>query len=106
VQGQGRPDADSGEHSEHGQTLKEDGPTAAGLVLTVPDRELMAKEVDAFVVADLVKVELQRCRLSEQLERRLIQSGEKSSASKQHPGRVLSCAALYRGTDLTELLIG
>jgi hypothetical protein len=82
VQGQGRPDADSGEHSEHGQTPKEDGPITARLVLTVPDRELMAKEIDAFVVADLIKVELQRYRLSEQLQRRLPQPGDKSSARK------------------------
>jgi hypothetical protein len=82
VQGQGRPDADSGEHSQHGQTPKEDGPATARLVLTVPDRELMAEEIDAFVVADLIKVELQRYRLSEQLKRRLLQPGEKSSARK------------------------
>ena len=106
MQGQGRPDAERGEHTQHGQTPKEDGPTTSRLVLTVPKRQLMAKEIDAFVVADLIKVELQRYRLSEQLQRRLLQPGKKSSSRNQHPGRVLSCAALYRGADLTELLIG
>ena len=106
MQGQGRPDAERREHTQHGQAPKEDGPTAARLVLTVPDRELMAKEIDAFVVANLIKAQPQRERLSEKLQRRLLQPGEKASARKQHPGRVLSCAALYRGADLTELLIG
>ena len=65
MQGQGCPDADRREHSQHGQTPKEDRPHAARLGLTVSDRELMAKEIDAFIVANLVKAQLQRDRLSE-----------------------------------------
>jgi hypothetical protein len=82
MQGQGCPEADRRDHAQHGQTPKEDRPTGARLVLTVPDRELMAKEIDAFVVANLIKVQPQRDRLSEKLERRLVQPGEKSSARK------------------------
>jgi hypothetical protein len=82
MQGQGCPEADRRDHTQHGQTPKEDRPTAARLVLTVPDRELMAKEIDAFVVTNLIKAQLQRDRLSKKLERRLVQPGEKSSARK------------------------
>ena len=106
MHGQGCPDADRREHSQHGQTPKEDRPPAARLDLTVPNRELMAKEIDAFVVANLIKAQLQRDRLSEKLQRRLLHPGEKTPARKEHPGRVLFCAALYRGADLTELPIG
>lgn len=105
MQGQGPPDAERREHTQHGQAPNEDGPTPARLVLTVPDRELMAKEIDAFIVANLIKAQPQRERLFEKLQRRLLQPGEKASARKQHPGRVLSYAALNRGPDLTELLI-
>ena len=85
---------------------EEERPTTARLDLTVPDRELMAKEIDAFVVSNLIKAQLQRDRLSEKLQRRRLHPGEKNSARKEHPGRVLSCAAPYRGADVTELLIG
>jgi hypothetical protein len=80
VQGQGRPDADRREHTQPGQTPKEDGPTTVRIVLTVPDRELMTKEIDAFVVANLIKAQPQREPLSKKLQRRLLQPGEKSSA--------------------------
>jgi hypothetical protein len=46
----------------------------------VPDSELMAKEIDAFVITNLIKAQLQRERLSEKLQRRLVQPGENSSA--------------------------
>jgi hypothetical protein len=74
--------------------------------LTVPDRELMAKEINAFAIANLINAQLQRQPLSDKLQRRLLQPGEKSSAREQHPGRLLSCTVLYRGADLTKLLIG
>jgi hypothetical protein len=48
----------------------------------VPDRELMAKEINAFVVANLIKAQLQRQRLSEKLQGRFLQPGEESSASE------------------------
>jgi hypothetical protein len=105
MQGQGRPDADRSEHTQRDQDPKEDGPAVVRLVLSVPGRELMAKEIDALVVANLIKAQLQRERLSEKLQRRLPQPGEKSPARKQHPGRVLFGAALYCRADLTELLI-
>jgi hypothetical protein len=46
----------------------------------VPDRELMAKEINAFALANLIKAQLQRERLSERLQRRLLQPAEKFSA--------------------------
>jgi hypothetical protein len=42
----------------------------------------MAKEIDAFVVSNLIKAQLQRERLSEKLQRRLLQPGEKPWARK------------------------
>jgi hypothetical protein len=71
----------------------------------VPDSELMAKEIDSFVITNLIKAQLQREGLSEKLQRRLAQAGENSSAREEHPARLLFCTALYRGADLTELLI-
>jgi len=106
VHGQGRPDADSGERTQHGQTRKEDGPTAARLVLTVPERELMAKEIDAFVVANLIKAQPGGERLFESLQRWLLHPGEKSSGGKEHPGCSLSFVVPYRGADLIELVVG
>jgi hypothetical protein len=82
MQGQGCPDADRREHRQHGQTPKKDRSPTARLDLTVPGRELVAKEIDAFVVANLIKAQLQRNRLSEKLQRRLLQPGEKFSARK------------------------
>ena len=82
MHGQGGPDADRREHTQHGQTAKEDGPTTARLVLSVPDRELMAKKIDAFVIANLIKAQLQHDRLSEKQQRRLLQPREKSSAGQ------------------------
>ncbi len=106
MQGQGRSDADRGEHTQHGQTPNEDGPTTARLVLTVPNRQLMAKEINAFVIANLIKAQLGSERLLESLQGWLLHPGGKPSAGKQHPGRSLSFAVLYRGADLIELLIG
>jgi hypothetical protein len=58
MHGQGGPDADRRKHTQHGQTPKEDRPTTARLDLTVPERELMAKEIDAFVVSNLIRAQL------------------------------------------------
>ena len=65
----------------------------------------MAKEIDAFVLANLIEAQLQHEWLSDKLQWRLLKPGEKFSAGQQHPGRALFCAALYRREDLTELLI-
>jgi hypothetical protein len=54
----------------------------ARLVLTVPHGELMAKKIDAFVIAYLIKAQLQHERLSEKLQRRLLQPREKCSAGQ------------------------
>jgi hypothetical protein len=48
----------------------------------VPDGELMAKKIDAFVIANLIKAQLQHERLSEKQQRRLLQPREKSSAGQ------------------------
>jgi hypothetical protein len=72
----------------------------------VPNRKLMAKEIDAFVVANLIKPQPQRKLLSEKLQRRLLQPDEKLWACQQHPGRLLPSAAPDRGADLPQLLVG
>jgi hypothetical protein len=77
MHGQGCPDADRRKHTQHGQTPKQDRPTTARLDVTVAERELMAKKIDAFVVSNLIKAQLQRERLSEKLQRRLLQPNEK-----------------------------
>jgi hypothetical protein len=82
MQRQGCADADHREHRQHSQTPKQYRPTTARLVLTVSDRKLMAKEINAFVVANLIKAQLQRDRLSEKLQLLFLQPREKSAASQ------------------------
>jgi hypothetical protein len=66
----------------------------------------MAKEIDAFVVANLIKAQPGGERLFDNLQRWRLHPGEKPSAGKEHPRRSFSFVALYRGADLIELLIG
>ena len=80
MQGQGRSDAEHREHTQHSQTAKEDRPTTARVVLTVPHRELMAKEIDPFVVANLIKAQVQRERFFQKLAATAPRAGPESRA--------------------------
>ena len=82
MHGQGCPDANRRKHTQHGQTPKQDRPTTARLDVTMPERELMAKEIDAFVVANLIKAQAGCNRLSERLQRWLLHPGEKPSTGE------------------------
>ncbi|HEX9534409.1 MAG TPA: hypothetical protein VF924_02975 [Stellaceae bacterium] len=50
--------------------------------MAVPDRELMAKEINAFVVANLIEAQAGCEGLSERLQRWLLHPGTKPSTGK------------------------
>jgi hypothetical protein len=97
---------DGRKHPHYRQSAHENWPHSARLVFTVPRCELMAQKIDALVIANLIKAQRRRERLSSKLKRLLLQPGKKLRGREQHRGRVLSSARLQSGANLFDLLTG
>jgi hypothetical protein len=105
AQGHRCSDDDRGNRHNHSQPAQQNRPNGRRLMPDLPSCELVSKEVDALIVADLIKAQPTRENTAARLQGRFLQAGEKLLAPQQHPGRVLAGAMQKRGADLLQLLI-
>ncbi len=106
MQGQEGADAHGQQQHQGCQTAKDSGWNSAGLVATMPSRELMAKKLDAFVLTDLLKAEPGGEPILQEPQRRLLQTGEEARPRQEYCRRTLPVAVLSDLENLSDLLLG
>lgn len=72
----------------------------------MPSGELVAKKLDAFVLADLLKPKLRSERIFQEPQRRLLQPGKKDRARQEHARRALCGGGPRELENLPDLLLG